>query len=158
MKKTLLEYDVQRVNCIPSVIHTKLNFLQKMTSSFYFLLTDNENLGLIPMGLAFILAFYRQDHFHIHFFMTESYLMIGKGCPWFSLLLWWYFVGKAQLRPLHICTQVEHIFFNTALSAAPKIPMCRRMVRLNSKLSRLWQWQLDALTTWRDLIPNRKLK
>ncbi len=43
-------------------------------------------------------------------------------------------------------------FFNTALSAAPKILLCQRMLGSNQGLLRLWHWQSDALTTQLDLI------
>ncbi len=75
----------------------------------------------------------------------------GSGSGPTSLLIC---MKKIKLKGGFLSFNVRYL--KTASSAAPQIPLCRRLLRSNPGLLRLWHWQPDALTARLDLIYEKK--
>ncbi len=86
-------------------------------------------------GLNLISAVkYRFCLVHRVLFHSAAKAWWWNTCSQFYFLFW---------LPVGFCSTL----FNTASSAAPKLPLCRRMLWSNPGLLRLWHWHPDALTT-----------
>jgi hypothetical protein len=79
------------------------------------------------------------------FFLKEEMLK--------SLVMYEDFIPKIYTGQI-FCFFLYVFCLNTASSVVPQIPFCLRMLGPNPGLLRLWQWQLNALTTRLDLIHN----
>jgi hypothetical protein len=86
---------------------------------------------------------------------TESRMPSGRLFCFkiaFSITLSFVFISKGGIF-LEFCPfYVRYSTINTASSAAPQIPLCRRMLGSNPGQLRLRLWLSDALTTRPDLI------